>query len=182
MADFTIYCDELSDELLAEPYLRRGDLADAEIVRLPSLARAPDHLKPLLRWERLDWVVCRDDVLMVTVEFSRHGYTGDNGFQRFARLFRSATLGVPTVYFTPFNRTRLNELDEGLRSPRNVAPELFEVLLRMTESHRLPCLALHWPTADDGTAAPLTSPAAEPSLIRLCGIVAPWPLLLLRNR
>lgn len=171
MANFTIYCDELSDELLARQYLKSGDLQEAHIVRLPTLARAPEHLKPLLRWERLDWIVCRDDVVTATVEFSRHGYTGDNGFQRFARLFRSATLGFPTVYFTPFNRTRLNELDDGRQSPRNVAPELFEVLLRMTASYRLPCLAVHWPTAEDGTAAPLTSPAAEPSFVRLCGLV-----------
>src|SRR5438046_752159 len=100
--DVTIFCDELSDELLASAYLCNGSLTQARVERLPSLARAPEVLKPLLRWERHDWVVVRDGVITCTVEFSRHGYTGDNSFQRFARLFRAASLGAPTIYFTPF--------------------------------------------------------------------------------
>jgi hypothetical protein len=168
---FTIYCDELSDELLARRYLRRDGLGSAEVRRLPTFARAPDVLRPLLRWERHDWVVVRDASIACTVEFSRHGYTGDNGFQRFARLFRSASLGAPTIYFTPFSRTRLNELDEGRQAPRNVAPELFQTLLRMSETYNVACVGLNWPTAHDGTAAPLTSPAAEPQLEQLCDLV-----------
>ena len=169
--NFTIFCDELSDELLAKGYLCKGPLAGARIERLPALSRAPDLLKPLLRWERHDWVVVRDGVIVCTVEFSRHGYTGDNSFQRFARLFRAAALGAPTIYFTPFHRTRLNELDAGLQAPRNVAPELFQALLRMSDTFGVACLALHWPTALDGTAAPLTSPAATPQLEHLCSLV-----------
>jgi hypothetical protein len=167
----TIYCDELSDELLARRYLCRDGLADAGVERLPSLALAPEVLKPLLRWERHDWVVVRDATVVCTVEFSRHGYTGDNGFQRFARLFRSASLGIPTIYFTPFSRTRLNELDEGRQAPRNVAPELFQTLLRMSELYHVACLGMNWPTTRDGTAAPLTSPAAEPQVEQLCDLV-----------
>lgn len=166
-----MYCDELSDELLAQTYLQKDILAGARVQRLPALGRAPEVLKPLLRWERHDWVVVRDNVIRCTVEFSRHGYTGDNGFQRFARLFRAASLGAPTIYFTPFNRTRLNELDVGLQAPRNVAPELFQTLLRMGETYNVACLALHWPTALDGTAAPLIAPAVKPQLTRLCDLV-----------
>jgi len=167
----TIYCDELSDELLARQYLCRDGLSAATVERLPSLATAPEVLKPLLRWERHDWVIVRDGVIVCTVEFSRHGYTGDNGFQRFARLFRSASLGTPTIYFTPFSRTRLNELDEGLQAPRNVAPELFQTLLRMGETYNVACVGMNWPTTHDGTAAPLTSPAALPQLHQLCDLV-----------
>lgn len=168
---FTIFCDEASDEILARSFLRSGVLADADVKRLPSLARAPEMLKPLLRWERHDWVIVRDGSIVCTVEFSRHGYTGDNGFQRFARLFRAASLGAPTIYFTPFSRTRLNELDEGRQAPRNVAPELFQTLLRMSDTYGLACLGMNWPTARDGTAAPLTSPAALPQLQQLCDLV-----------
>jgi hypothetical protein len=169
--NYTIFCDELSDELLAKAYLCRGTFDEARVRRLPTLGRAPELLQPLLRWERHDWVIVRNNVVVCTVEFSRHGYTGDNGFQRFARLFRAASLGVPTIYFTPFNRTRLNELDDNRQAPRNVAPELFQALLRMGETFNIPCLALRWPTAQDGTTAPLTTTAVEVQLTRLCDLV-----------
>jgi hypothetical protein len=142
------------------------------VARLPTLARAPEHLRPLLTWERLDWVVTRGEEVCCTVEFSRHGYTGDNGFQRFARLYRSASLGIPTIYFTPFSRTRLNELDEGRESPRNVAPELFQTLKLMDEEFEVACLAVDWPKGPTGTPFPLTHAAVIPTLATLCALVA----------
>jgi hypothetical protein len=171
-AAVTVYCDERSDEILAERYLVAHALPEAVVARLPSLAKAPLLLRPLLTWERLDWVVTVGDRICCTVEFSRHGYTGDNGFQRFARLFRSASLGIPTVYFTPFSRTRLNELDDGRESPRNVAPELFQTLKLMSEEFSVACLAIDWPTAPNGTPSPLNDPAVTPTLNDLCSLVA----------
>jgi hypothetical protein len=168
---FTIYYDEHSDRMLAERYLMSHPLEGARLEQLPSFANAPEVLRPLLRWERLDWVVVRDETIVCTVEFSRHGYTGDNGFQRFARLFRSASLGAPTIYFTPFSRTRLNELDEGRQSPRNVAPELFQTLLRMSDTFGVACVGVNWPSAADGTAAPLVASSAQPQLRQLCDLV-----------
>jgi hypothetical protein len=156
-----IYCDEDSDEMLAERFLAKDDMADAKIERLPSYANAPGNLKPLLAWERLDWVVTVEGRVVSAVELSRHGYTGDNSFQRFARLYRAASLGIPVIYFTPFKRTRLNEVDEGRYSPRNVAPELFQTLSEMSEGFSVPCLAVDWPTGPDGVPLPLVHEGAS---------------------
>lgn len=167
----TVYCDSRSDEILTDYWrLRRGPLARARVARLPQLAEAPEVLKPLLSWERTDWTVVVDGQVRCAVEFSGHGYTGDNSFQRFARIYRAATLGIPVIYFTPFNRARLNEIDEGRISPRNVSPELFQTMLAMSERLGVPCLAVHWPTGTGGIPAPLQSPAVrEPAdtLVRL---------------
>jgi hypothetical protein len=169
-ATYTIYCDTLSDEHLAEAWLRGGPLRDAEIRRLPIFGAAPSHLKPLLSWERLDWVICRGEEPICTAEFSRHGYTGDNSFQRFARIYRSAELRIPTIYFTPFARARLNELDTGRSNPRNVAPELFQVMKALSHKFDTPCVGISWPTDPTGTPLPLTSPAtvsARNEIVRL---------------
>lgn len=171
MARYVVYCDSRSDELLAETWLAAGPLTGATIARLPTLARAPGPLKPLLSWERLDWVVTSDDVPVCAVEFSRHGYTGDNSFQRFARLYRSASLGIPVLYFTAFSRTRLNELDAGQASPRNVAPELFQTMDEVSARFAVPCLGVDWPVTDDGTPAPLTSPIVTEARQQLVGLV-----------
>lgn len=168
-----IYCDGESDELAAKLFLTSGSLKGAAVERLPTLAEAPGFLKPLLTWERLDWVVAVDDEVRCTIEISRHGYTGDNGFQRFARLYRSASLGIPTVYFTPFNRTRLNELDESQSNPRNVAPELFLTLADLQKRFGVACLAVAWPTkSTNGQPAPMQDPDVQPVMARLGDFVA----------
>lgn len=173
VARVTIYCDGDSDEIAAESFLLAGPLGGAEVRRLPTLRAAPEHLRSLLNWERIDWAVTVDDEIRCTVELSRHGYTGDNGFQRFARLYRSASLGIPTIYFTPFSRTRLNELDAGQSNARNVAPELFKTLADLQQEFGVACLAVNWPVnPTNGQPAPLQDPTARPAAERLAELVA----------
>ena len=162
-----VLCDEVSDELLAQQWLNVDALGPPRIERLPTLTHATGAVSELLRWERLDWVVTQGDRVICAVEFSRHGYTGDNGFQRFARLLRAAQLGIPCVYFTPFSRTRLNELDEGMTNARNVAPELFGTLGAASIRHGVPSLAIAWPTDEDGIPQPLNTPEAAAALLNL---------------
>jgi hypothetical protein len=172
MADITIYCDGDSDEIAAEMFLTAGPLAGARICRLPSLRSAPSHLRALLTWERLDWVIEVDDAIRCAVELSRHGYTGDNGFQRFARLYRAASLGIPTIYFTPFSRTRLDEIDAGESRARNVPPELFQTLAELQDEFSVACLAVDWPVTASGQAAPLQDDVARPAMERLAALIA----------
>lgn len=160
---YVIYGDTAEDEELARVVFHEGALSGAAISRLPSRrADAPAGLVEFLRWERSDWLITRDGVLVAAAELSRHGYTGDNGFQRFARLQRAVSLGIPGIYFAPFSRSRLNEIDNGLNSPRNVAPEMFNALLLAGEEYGVPCLALRWPTDErDGEPIPLGDPSAK---------------------
>ena len=174
MTTFTIYCDKADDEELAEHVFRGGPLAAATIKRLPRRQNAPQSLQAFLSWERADWLITRDDRLVAAVEISRHGYTGDNGFQRFARLERASALGIPCIYFTPFSRTRNNELIEGPSSARNVAPEMFLALLNASEERGVPSIALRWPTDAEGTPYPLG--VAETSRVesQLSDILSQW--------
>lgn len=167
----TIYCDSLSDELLAKNWLTGGIFSGAQILRLPQLRQCAGILRDILEWERLDWIVEVQGQVRCAVELSRHGYTGDNSFQRFARLYRCAELGVPVIYFTSFSRTRLNEIEDGRLSPRNVAPELFQTLETMSMKFNVPCLAIDWPTGTDGTPLPLTSQDASPALQQMVNLV-----------
>lgn len=172
MAEIVVYCDEVSDEIAAEMFLVGGLSPNVTIRRLPALADAPASLRPLLSWERIDWVVTVDDEIRCTVELSRHGYTGDNGFQRFARLYRSASLRIPTIYFTPFSRTRLDELDLGQSNARNVAPELFGALADLEREFGVACVAIDWPVDEaNGQPAPLQSAIAAPSMSRAADLV-----------
>jgi len=161
---YVIYCDEADDELLARKLFTEGPLANATIMRLPPRGvNLPPELALSLQWERSDWLITRDGVLVAAAELSKHGYTGDNGMQRFARLLRAPSLGIPVVYFTPFSRSRLNELDQGRNSPRNVSPEMFGELLNAGDKYGVPCLAIRWPTdATYGETLGLEEPEAGP--------------------
>lgn len=166
-----MYCDSLSDEILARDWLIGGPFAGAKITRLPVLSIAPPILKPILEWERLDWVVSDQESVLCAVELSRHGYTGDNSFQRFARLYRCGTLRIPVIYFTSFNRTRLNEIEQGRFSPRNVAPELFAAMNTVSRTNSTACMAVDWPTGTNGTPVPLGSRAAAPAMQELVALL-----------
>lgn len=171
--EYVIYCDKADDEILAKGLFSTGPLASARITRLPPRGdMLPAELRDSLEWERSDWLVTRDGVLVGAVEITRHGYTGDNGMQRFARLVRAASLGVPVVYFTPFSRSRLNELDEGRNSPRNVSPEMFGELIQTGDAAGVPCLALRWPTDRQfGEPLPLNDTSMAPTLKSLKELV-----------
>jgi hypothetical protein len=170
---YVIYCDKADDEILAKELFSTGALAGATVTRLPPRGDTlPAELRDSLEWERSDWLVTRDEVLVGAAEITRHGYTGDNGLQRFARLVRAASLGVPVVYFTPFSRSRLNELDEGRNSPRNVSPEMFGELLQAGDAAGVPCIALRWPTDQAfGEPFPLSDAAMAGTLETLKQLV-----------
>ena len=160
---FTIYCDKPEDVAFAQTVFTDGPLASAE---LKLLVRGADPcLAEYLSWERADWIIVRDGAIVAIAEITEHGYTGDNGFQRFARPMRAAMLGVPFVYFSPFSRTRLNEMEDGSFNARNVAPEMFGALLQAGERYDVPCLAVRWPTDDHGQPVVLTR--RHPSVVQL---------------
>jgi hypothetical protein len=123
---------------------------------LPSEAviRGPaEHVAPLVQYDRPDIMIfCRRRPALV-VEITEHGYTGDNPLQRFARVVRSVELGAPFIHFTPFSRTRLDELLRSDRptSRRNVSARLFQGFARLTEIYDVPVVGVDWPVGEQGT-------------------------------
>jgi len=56
-------------------------------------------------------------------------------------------------------------------SARNVAPELFQTLMLLSDEFQIPCLAVRWPTDDTGTAIPLSDPRTHPALTEIRDII-----------
>lgn len=148
-----IWCDKRSDKLLlralqtASPFLSR--IGRIEV--LPSnseISRSNrfDHVRPLLKYDRPDFLLFQGANPLLIVEMTEHGYTGDNSLQRFARLAAAGELGVPVIYFTPFSRTRVDEIESSERpaSKRHVSANLFMGMRRIHEIHGTPMVALNW--------------------------------------
>ena len=107
---------------------------------------------PLLEYDRPDIIIVKDGQPILVIEITEHGYTGDNPLQRFARVIRAAELKVPLVHFTPFARTRFDEMlyRDDLTSARRVSSRLFEGFVKLTNIFQVPIVAMDWPITPRG--------------------------------
>lgn len=156
-----VYCDEPADATFlrclqtASRFLRR--IPDANISVYPpyqALGASGAHLVELVREDRPDFVFTYRNEPFLVLEVTEHGYTGDNPLQRFTRFATTAEQRVPFLYFTPFARTRDDELDEAVDpstlSKRRVNSNVFVGMLRLAEIFGVPMMARDWPVAENG--------------------------------
>jgi len=159
--DFEIWCDKPSDLQLvgALSPLSRFLSRVGRVNILPgdspeALSRGPAaHVAPLVEYDRPDIMIFYRKRPCLIVEITEHGYTGDNPLQRFARAVRSTELGSPFIHFTPFSRSRLDELliSDRPTSRRNVSARLFKGFVRLTEIYGIPVMGFDWPVGEQGT-------------------------------
>jgi hypothetical protein len=182
--DIRIYCDEPADKALffelatASKHLSQIPKSNVNVYpsysKLGSMGSAGEQLRSLVREDRPDYIFTYRDLPFLVVELTEHGYTGDNPLQRFTRFAASAEQKIPFVYFTPFSRTRDDELDRldsaadfSTLSKRNVNTNVFLGMLRLSEIFQVPMIALDWPVADNGRPIKLGN---SPNMARLRNI------------
>lgn len=155
----SVLCDENADrnQLLKicsiSPLL--AQIPQHQIQILPSgtaLKNQPEIIRNLALNDRPDYIFMYNSSPYLVVELTEHGYTADNGLQRFTRAAASIESGVPFLYFTPFSRVRDDEMDISGKTAvaRNVTTDLFKGLSRLSEIHQIPTFAINWPVAKNG--------------------------------
>jgi len=161
--EFEIWCDKPSDRELVvalkqiSPFLKgvqNINVLPNNILKIAKQDREQMHLYPLVEYDRPDVMVYYKKKPILVVEITEHGYTGDNPLQRFARAVRSAELKVPFIHFTPFARTRLDEIlyTDRVTSSRRVSSRLFEGFMKLSRIYRVPVMGINWGVNDRGTA------------------------------
>ncbi|MGB5925001.1 MAG: hypothetical protein WBH01_02780 [Dehalococcoidia bacterium] len=158
---YQVWCDKPSDKALVQAFGRISEFwaSVSDIQVIPNLE--PDSLfsnfatrpiAPLLEYDRPDIIVLLDGKPVLVIEITEHGYTGDNPLQRFARVVRAAEMKVPLVHFTPFARTRFDEMlyTDSLTSARRVSSRLFEGFAKLTDIYCVPIVAMDWPVTPRG--------------------------------
>jgi hypothetical protein len=158
---YQAWCDKPSDKALVQAFGRISEfwanITDIQVI--PSLE--PDALvsnfttsqvAPLLEYDRPDIIILFEGKPILVIEITEHGYTGDNPLQRFARVVRAAEMKVPLVHFTPFARTRFDEMlyTDSLTSARRVSSRLFEGFVKLTDIYCVPVVAMDWPVTPRG--------------------------------
>jgi len=151
--EFEIWCDKEADRILLESLKSASNFLEdiANVNVMPSMAeisRNPkyDFLRQIVNYDRADICIFHKRKPILIVEITEHGYTGDNSLQRFARIANSGELGIPFMYFTPFSRTRIDEIEASERatSKRRVSRHLFEGFRRIYDIHAVPIMPFDW--------------------------------------
>lgn len=172
---YQVWCDKPSDKRLVEAFARIspfwGGVSDIQII--PNLGPhalasnfTTSQVAPLLEYDRPDIIILFEDQPILVIEITEHGYTGDNPLQRFARVVRAAEMRVPLVHFTPFARTRFDEMlyTDSLTSARRVSSRLFEGFVKLTAIYGIPIVAMDWPVTPRGI--PIKPDLRDPSQLR----------------
>ncbi len=159
---YQVWCDKPSDKTLVEAFRRLSpfwaDVSSIQVIpnsgpRALASNFFDRQVVSLLEYDRPDIIILLDGHPVLVIEITEHGYTGDNPLQRFARVVRAAELGVPLVHFTPFARTRFDEMlyTDSPTSARRVSSRLFEGFVKLTETYKVPIVAMDWPVTPRGT-------------------------------
>ncbi|MCF8522799.1 MAG: hypothetical protein K9G08_03420 [Pontimonas sp.] len=100
----------------------------------------------LVVYDRPDIILLEDGMPILVVEKTREVPTGHNVGQRFARLARAAELGVPTIFFLPFDAKK-----HGIHgSICSLNARLIRAMLKMSVIHDTPVLPVNWPVDGHG--------------------------------
>jgi hypothetical protein len=121
-------------------------LNSASIIILKKRGENPPHIEKLLRYDRPDIILIKDERPVLVLEKTREVPTGHNVGQRFGRLVNSAEEGVLTIFYVPF----VAKKHGTYASICYVPARLFLSLQKMEEIHKIPILAVNWPSDEYG--------------------------------
>lgn len=164
-ANFRVFCDESGDRKLLNQIRANtrflSQIPDDNISILPKgqelHSARMESIVYLADYDRPDFIFLYQDIPVLVVELTEHGYTGDNPLQRFTRFATTAENRIPFIYFTPWSRVRDDELDIVGRkaSKRKVNTDVWKGMSRLAELFEVPQLTIEWTLAPNGKALKL---------------------------
>ena len=102
----------------------------------------PDLVDKIVEYDKPDIIVIKNDKPVLVIEITQEVPTGHNVGQRFARLVRAIELGIPAIYFFPFDAKKHG----AYAGICNLNIRLLEAAKKMYEIHGTPLLCVNWPT------------------------------------
>lgn len=106
----------------------------------------PAVIEKITEYDKPDIILLRDGQPLLVIEITQEVPTGHNVGQRFARLVRAVELGIPTIYFFPFDAKKHGEY-AGIC---NLNIRLLKAAKNMFSIHNTPLLCVNWITDSDG--------------------------------
>jgi hypothetical protein len=111
-------------------------------------SRGKNHaaVDDLIKYDRPDIILLKDDSPVLVIEKTREVPTGHNVGQRMARIVRAAESSIPVIKFFPFDATKHGRFS-GMC---HMNARLLAAFAAMERIHSVPVLAINWPHNSDG--------------------------------
>ena len=106
---FDIYYDSLTE---ADWFSSLHPAFDIEKNRYHIIERRGNNTRlvdSITEYDKPDIIVIKDNKPLLVIEITQEVPTGHNVGQRFARLVRAIELGIPTIYYFPFDAKKHGE-------------------------------------------------------------------------
>ena len=106
----------------------------------------PQIIEDITAYDKPDIILLQDGKPLLVIEITSEVPTGHNVGQRFARLVRAIELGIPTIYFFPFDAKKHGEY-AGMC---NMNARLLLAAKNIYTIHKTPLMCVDWITDSDG--------------------------------
>jgi hypothetical protein len=144
MKNITIYYDSLTEASWFEELNPAFSHAHYEIIKRRN--QNPAIIEEIIKYDKPDIIVLIDGNPVLVLEKTSEVPTGHNIGQRFARLVRSIELGIPTIYYFPYDARKHGTYT----SICNLNIRLLAAALKINTIHDTPLLCVNWLTDDHG--------------------------------
>lgn len=143
---FDVYYDSLTE---ADWFSSLHPAFDIDINRYHVIERRGNNtplVDSITEYDKPDIILVKNNVPLLVIEITQEVPTGHNVGQRFARLVRAIELGIPTIYYFPFDAKKHGEY-AGIC---NLNIRLLDAAKKIFEIHDTPLLCVNWPTDRNG--------------------------------
>ena len=106
----------------------------------------PKIVDEITSYDKPDIIVIENNKPLLVIEMTQEVPTGHNVGQRFARLVKAIEMGIPAIYYFPFDAKKHGEY-AGLC---NLNIRLLKAAKKMLELHNTPLLCVNWITDKNG--------------------------------
>lgn len=143
-SNLTIYYDSLTEASWFQELNPIFYNATFEIIK--TRGSNPEIIEDITMYDKPDIIVLKDNSPILVLEKTSEVPTGHNVGQRFARLVRAIELGIPTIYYYPFDAKKHGEY-AGIC---NLNIRLLEASFKILDIHNTPLLSVNWLTDSHG--------------------------------
>lgn len=143
-SNLTIYYDSLTEACWFKDLNPIFNNAEFKIIK--PRGSNPKIIEDITMYDKPDIIVLKDNFPILVLEKTSEVPTGHNVGQRFARLVRAVELGIPTIYYYPFDAKKHGK-NAGIC---NLNIRLLEASFKMLDIHDTPLLSVDWLTDTNG--------------------------------
>ena len=143
---FDVYYDSLTEAAWFASLNPAFSLQNNRYHIIERRGNNPELIEKITEYDKPDIILVRNGHPLLVIEITQEVPTGHNVGQRFARLVRAVELGIPTIYFFPFDAKKHGEY-AGIC---NLNIRLLKAAKNMLSIHNTPLLCVNWITDSDG--------------------------------